>query len=85
MQACEAYYSNGQFVPLGLGILPEGTRAIVTLLNETPMGIAERLADFDALVAEIHSAADEEMPEIAARAERVITLSDGEIVSDKIN
>jgi len=64
MQACEAYYSNGRFVPLGLGELPEGTRAIVTLLNEMPKGMDECLKDFDALVDEIHAAADEEMPKI---------------------
>jgi predicted DNA-binding antitoxin AbrB/MazE fold protein len=65
MQACEAYYSKGRFVPLGFGKLPEGTKAIITLLNETPHDVAGRLKDFDALAEEIHAAADEEMPEIA--------------------
>ena len=64
MQACEAYYSKGRFVPLGLGKLPEGTRAIITLLNEVPQDIEERLKQFDALVDEIHAAVDEEMPPI---------------------
>ena len=64
MQAYEAYYSKGRFVPLGMGKLPEGTRAIVTVLNEVPLDIQARLRDFDALVDEIHAAADEEMPEI---------------------
>lgn len=64
MQACEAYYSNGQFIPIGFGKLPEGTRAIITLLNEAPKNIEEQLREFDALVAEIHAAADEEMPPI---------------------
>ena len=64
MQACEAYYNNGRFVPLGLGKIPEGTRAIITLLNEVPQDIDKQLKDFDALVAEIHAASDEEMPPI---------------------
>ena len=66
MQAYEAYYSNGRFVPLGFsGKLPEGTRAIITVLNEAPKNIEERLKEFDALVEAIKAAADEEMPEIA--------------------
>ena len=64
MQAYEAYYSKGRFVPLGIGKLPEGTRAIITVLNEPARIIEERLKEFDALVADIHAAADEEMPEI---------------------
>jgi predicted DNA-binding antitoxin AbrB/MazE fold protein len=64
MQAYEAYYSNGRFVPLGIGKLPEGTRAIVTVLNEVPRDIEARLKEFDALVEEIRAAADEEMPPI---------------------
>ena len=64
MQAYEAYYSKGRFVPLGIGKLPEGTRAIVTVLNKAPSDIQARLKDFDALVNEIHAAADEKMPEI---------------------
>jgi len=64
MQACEAYYSNGRFVPLGLGKLPEGTRAIITLLNTTPLGVNERLKAFDELVDEIRAASDEVMPEL---------------------
>ena len=64
MQACEAYYTNGRFVPLGFGKLPEGTRAIITLLNETPQDITARLKEFDTLVELIHAAADEEMPSL---------------------
>lgn len=62
MQACKAYYRNGQFVPLGLGKLPEGTIAIVTLIEEIPKGIIERLEEFDALMQAIEDASDEEMP-----------------------
>ena len=64
MQAYEAYYRKGQFVPLGIGKLPEGTRAIVTVLNEVPQDIQARLIEFDALVNEIHNASDEEMPNL---------------------
>ena len=64
MQACEAYYEKGKFVPLGFGNLPEGTRAIITLINEVPQGIKERLREFDELVEMVHDATDEEMPEI---------------------
>ena len=62
MQACRAYYNDGRFVPLGFGKLPEGTQAIITLLDEAPIEINEHLKEFDALVGEIHAAADEEMP-----------------------
>ena len=64
MQACEAYYEKGRFIPLGLGKLPEGTRAIITLVNEVPQGVTERIKEFDELVAIIHAATDEEMPHI---------------------
>ena len=62
MQACRAYYQNGRFVPLGFGKLPEGTQAIITLLEEMPKGIDERLKEFDAIMQAIDAAADEEMP-----------------------
>ena len=64
MQACRAYYNDGRFIPLGFGKLPEGTRAIITLLDEVPIEVNERLREFDALVDEIHAAVDEEMPEL---------------------
>jgi hypothetical protein len=36
MQAYEGYFAdNGRFVPLEDAIIPEGSRAIVTLLDET--------------------------------------------------
>jgi predicted DNA-binding antitoxin AbrB/MazE fold protein len=64
MQACRAYYKNGRFVPLGLGKLPEGTQAIITLLDEVPKEIDDQIKDFDAIMEAIHAAADEEMPPI---------------------
>jgi predicted DNA-binding antitoxin AbrB/MazE fold protein len=64
MQACEAYYSNGRFVPIGFGKLPEGTRAIITLLEEVPKETEKRLEEFDIIMKAIAAAADEEMPEI---------------------
>ena len=37
LQAYEAYYTNGRFVPLGLSKLKEGTRAVIMILdNEDP-------------------------------------------------
>jgi predicted DNA-binding antitoxin AbrB/MazE fold protein len=62
MQACRAYYNNGRFVPLGLGKLPEGTQAIITLLEEMPNGTDERIKEFDAIMQAINIAAGEEMP-----------------------
>ena len=62
MQACRAYYNAGRFIPLGFGKLPEGTQAIVTLLEETPKSIDERLKEFEAIAQAIEAAADEEMP-----------------------
>lgn len=64
MQAVRAYYEAGRFVPLGLGKLPEGTQAIITVLEEIPKGINEWLKDFDAIMQAIDAAADEEMPTI---------------------
>ena len=64
MQACEAYYDNGRFVPLGFGELPKGTRAIITLLNEAPSDVTDQLKAFDELWAGIEAAANEEMPPI---------------------
>jgi len=64
MQACRAYYDNGRFVPLGIGTLPEGTQAIVTLLDEAPHIVSEHIKEYDALVDEIQAASDEEMPEL---------------------
>jgi predicted DNA-binding antitoxin AbrB/MazE fold protein len=64
MQACKAYYTNGVFVPTGFGKLPEGTQAIITLLEEIPKGIEEKLKDLDAIMQAIEAAKDEEMPPI---------------------
>ena len=64
MQACRAYYANGFFVPLGIGKLPEGTQAIITLLDDAPRDIAGRLKELDALIFMAESAADEAMPEL---------------------
>ena len=71
MQACRAYYENGWFVPLGFGELPEGTQAIITLLDEPPSQIrvegqdhalVERLVAIDEFIAAV-KASDEEVPE----------------------
>jgi len=62
VQACRAYYDNGRFIPLGFGKLPEGTQAIITLLEEVPKGIDELLREFDVIMEAIEAAADEEMP-----------------------
>ena len=62
MQACKAYYSQGRFVPLGFGKLPEDTPAIITLLEEIPKDVNERLKDFETIMQAIDNAADEEMP-----------------------
>ena len=64
MQACKAYYEDGRFVPLGLGKLPEGTQAIITLLEEAPKGVDERLKEFDDIMQAIDNADHEEMPEL---------------------
>lgn len=42
MQAYQAYYESGHFVPLGAPVLPEGSRAIVTLLDESPEDVSQR-------------------------------------------
>ena len=64
MQAVKAYYSEGRFVPLGLGKVAEGTPAIITVLDEPAQDIESQLKAFDALVEEIHAASGEDMPEI---------------------
>jgi hypothetical protein len=73
MQACRAYYSKGRFVPLGFGALPEGTQAIITLLDDAPQDVAARLREFEAIVGMIEAAAGESMPEL----ERVRLREDG--------
>jgi len=64
MQAYKGYYTNGYFVPLDIGDLPEGTQAIITLLEDPPKDISKRLKDFDEIVKAIREASEEEMPEI---------------------
>ena len=74
MQACEAYYSSGKFIPLGFGKLPEGTKAIITLLNEAPKDTDEQLKEFETLVEIINAAAHEEMPPIERLQFREVEL-----------
>ena len=74
MKACIAYYTNGQFIPLGFGKLPEGTLAIITLLDEAPIEVNERLSDFESLLDDIHAAEDEEMPELERIEFREVSL-----------
>jgi len=62
MQACRAYYNNGRFIPLGFGKLPEGTPAIITLLEDIPKNVDKRMEEFDAIMQAINDAVDEEMP-----------------------
>ena len=33
MQAYEAYYENGQIIPIGNPVIPEGSRVILTVLD----------------------------------------------------
>lgn len=43
MQAYEGYFvENGQFVPLGDAHIPAGSRAIVTLLDDSQAGVSRR-------------------------------------------
>ena len=42
MQACEAYYQDGRFVPLEMLNIPEGSRAIVTILDAGRDDISRR-------------------------------------------
>ena len=64
MQAVKGYYTGGHFVPVGLGKLPEGTQAIITLLEEPPKDVQQKLKELDELWDMVQDAADEEMPEI---------------------
>ena len=74
MRACRAYYSNGRFVPQGFGTLPEGTIAIITLLEEIPKGVDERMSELDTIAQAIDAAADEEMPLIEPMRLREVEL-----------
>ena len=74
MKACRAYYNNGLFVPQGIGVLPEGTQAIITLLEEIPKGVDERLQDFDAIMQAINAAIEEEMPPLESIRLREVEL-----------
>ncbi|MDR1701962.1 MAG: DUF104 domain-containing protein [Sporomusaceae bacterium] len=66
MQACRAYYQNGRFVPLETLKIPEGSQAIVTVLDFPVEDFNKKsnsqLEAFDALIAEIHESG-EEVPE----------------------
>jgi hypothetical protein len=42
MQAYQAYYESGRFVPLGAPFIPEGSRAIVTLLDDPQEDLGKR-------------------------------------------
>jgi predicted DNA-binding antitoxin AbrB/MazE fold protein len=64
MQACKAYYNNGLFVPVGFGKLPEGTQAIITILDEVPIEKTKKLTAFDKLCNDVQAAINEEMPPI---------------------
>ena len=74
MQAVKAYYNEGRFVPLGLGQLPEGTKAIITVLDEPAPNIPERLKAFEALCNAIDAASDEEMPPLEPIRFREVAL-----------
>ena len=41
MQACKAYYRNGQFVPVEALEIPEGSEAIVTVLDTAQSGMSQ--------------------------------------------
>ena len=49
--------------PLGFGKLPEGTQAIITLLEEVPKDIEESLREFDTITQAIEAGVSEEMPQ----------------------
>ena len=74
MQACKAFYKDGCFIPLGFGKLPEGTQAIITLLEEVPKDIEDRLRELDTITQAIEAAANEEMPPIEPIRLREIEL-----------
>ena len=49
MQACRAYYNNGRFIPFESLEIPEGSQAIITVLDfpaenidESPMDVSRR-------------------------------------------
>jgi hypothetical protein len=65
---------NRRFVPLGFGKLPEETQAIITLLEEIPKGIEEKLKELDAIMQAINAAADEEMPPLEPIRSREMEL-----------
>lgn len=70
MKSSRAYYQNGRFVPLGFGSLPEGTQAIVTLIDDMPSEIAARLSEFNTIMRAIHDSDGEEMPKLECIALR---------------
>ena len=77
MQACKAYYNNGQFIPFETVKIPEGSHAIITILDFPIIDLEEdnpQLAAFDGLIAEIHGSG-EEVPQFErARLHREVEL-----------
>ena len=63
MQAYKAIYNKGQFVPLEPVTIPEGSNAIITVLDFPVSGLSDgdnsQLAAFDALISAIHASGEE--------------------------
>jgi predicted DNA-binding antitoxin AbrB/MazE fold protein len=63
MKAYKAIYNQGQFVPLEPIAIPEGSNAIVTVLDFPVENFSRngnpQLAAFEALIAEIHESGEE--------------------------
>jgi predicted DNA-binding antitoxin AbrB/MazE fold protein len=63
MQACKAYYENGRFVPLEILKIPEGSEAIITVLDSKSKNEVDRRRDAWDNFFSIIEASDEPIPE----------------------
>ena len=79
MQACRAYYENGKFVPLESIEIPEGSQAIVTILDFSMNDINFRLAE------SIHAKAWQEFLEELSKIEEPLGDDFDEVMSKRVN
>ena len=63
MQAYKAYYERGRFIPFVEIEIPEGSQAIVTVLDETPDDLSRRQSDAMTRFREEIRGCDEPVPE----------------------
>ncbi|MDR2043567.1 MAG: DUF104 domain-containing protein [Clostridium sp.] len=63
MQACKAYYQDGRFIPLELLNIPDGSEAIIAILDAPPKDTNRQKVDSLHRIFETMRNSDEPTPE----------------------